>query len=79
MPTVVGVAFKKAGKVYHFGTNGLDLHEGMNVITHTKRGWKMGLVVTEPKEIKEEEIIGDFSEVERVATPEDIERVKTHP
>ncbi|MBR4748589.1 MAG: hypothetical protein IK083_03335 [Abditibacteriota bacterium] len=79
MPTVVGVAFKKAGKVYNFGTNGLELREGMNVIAHTKRGWKMGMVVTNPKEITEEEIIGDFCEVDRIATRADMEKVKRHP
>ena len=78
MPIVIGISFKKAGKVYHFGTNGLDVKEGMHVITETARGWKLGFVVSDPKEIDENEIIGTLKDIDRIANEADLQRAVTH-
>jgi len=78
MPIVVGVSFKKAGKIYYFGLNGLDIKEGDHVVTVTARGSKIGLVVNEPKEVTEDEIIGTLKDVERVATPADLVKDAQH-
>ena len=37
--TVVGVRFKKAGKIYYFDPSELELKPGMDVIVETVRGW----------------------------------------
>ncbi|HQE05276.1 MAG: stage 0 sporulation family protein [Tepidanaerobacteraceae bacterium] len=71
MVTVVGVRFKKAGKVYYFNPGGLDLAVGDKVIVETSRGVEYGEVVTGPKDVKEEDIITPLKDVMRKATPED--------
>ncbi|NLP14687.1 MAG: stage 0 sporulation family protein [Clostridium sp.] len=71
MVKVVGVRFKKAGKIYYFDPGDLviDLHE--NVIVETARGIEFGLVVVPNTEISEEEIVAPLKKVIRVATEED--------
>jgi cell fate regulator YaaT (PSP1 superfamily) len=38
MNTVVGVSFKKAGKIYYFDPGDLEIKKGDNVIVETARG-----------------------------------------
>ena len=49
MTTVIGVSFKRAGKMYYFDPNGLELHIGDKAIVETARGMECGDVVTEVK------------------------------
>lgn len=76
MITVVGVRFKKSGKIYYFDPNGLDIKSGYNVIVETVRGIEFGECVIGPKEIREEEIISPLKNVIRKATEEDVEKHK---
>ncbi|HHX22747.1 MAG: PSP1 domain-containing protein [Tepidanaerobacteraceae bacterium] len=76
MVTIVGVRFKKAGKVYYFNPGGLELSVGDKVIVETSRGIEYGEIVIGPKDVKEEDIIAPLKDVMRVATPEDEETVK---
>ena len=71
MTKVVGVRFRNAGKVYFFGPGEIELHAGMHVIVETARGVEMGTVMTEPKEVFEEEVIQPLKPVIRVATDAD--------
>jgi cell fate regulator YaaT (PSP1 superfamily) len=71
MVTVVGVRFKKAGKVYYFNPGSLDLSIGDKVIVETSRGVEHGEIVIGPKDVKEEDIIAPLKDVMREATPED--------
>ena len=73
MVTVIGVRFRRAGKIYYFAPNGFDIKLGDNVIVETARGVEYGNVVVAPKEIPEEEVIAPLKEVIRVATKEDDE------
>lgn len=69
MPTVVGVQFRPATKVYHFDPGDLtDLKEGDYVIVETAHGAEMGQVVFPPREVPEEEIVGQLKKVLRRAT-----------
>lgn len=45
MYEVVGVRFKKAGKIYYFDPNGLDIHDNEFVIVETVRGVEFGKAV----------------------------------
>ena len=76
MVTIVGVRFKKAGKVYYFNPGGLELSVGDKVIVETSRGIEYGEIVIGPKDVKEEDIIAPLKDVMRVATPEDEEAVR---
>ncbi|WP_427337708.1 PSP1 domain-containing protein [Caloranaerobacter sp. DY30410] len=74
MVTVVGVRFKKAGKIYYFDPAELEIKKNDYVIVETVRGVEFGQVVVGPKEVSEEEIISPLKPVIRVATEEDIEK-----
>jgi cell fate regulator YaaT (PSP1 superfamily) len=73
METVVGVRFKKAGKVYYFDPGKLEIFKTDKVILETARGVELGEVVVGPKEISEEEVVSPLKEVIRKATPKDME------
>ncbi|MDI6601363.1 MAG: stage 0 sporulation family protein [Thermoanaerobacteraceae bacterium] len=76
MVNVVGVRFKKAGKIYYFDPVDIDVVPGCNVIVETSRGVEFGEVVVGKKEIPEEEIITPLKPVLRLATEEDIAHQK---
>ncbi len=42
MAMVIRVRFKRASKLYDFDPAGLDLHNGMHVVTETARGVELG-------------------------------------
>jgi len=71
MITVVGVRFKKAGKIYYFDPDEIPVQKGDHVIVETSRGIEFGEVVVGPKEVTEEDIIAPLKKVLRVATEED--------
>ena len=56
MVKVVGVRFRNAGKIYFFGPGDLKLRAGMHVIVETARGVEMGTVMTDPRDVSEEEV-----------------------
>ncbi|MBB6218704.1 cell fate regulator YaaT (PSP1 superfamily) [Anaerosolibacter carboniphilus] len=71
MIPVVGIRFKKAGKIYYFDPDTIEIQKGQNVIVETSRGIEFGEVVVGPKEIHEEDIIHPLKKVLRIATEED--------
>ncbi|MGL4572997.1 MAG: PSP1 domain-containing protein [Clostridium sp.] len=74
MMKVVGVRFKKAGKIYYFGPNDLDIKKEDYVIVETARGIEFGQCVIGIKEVKEEDIIAPLKSVLRIASDEDIKK-----
>ena len=68
MVDVVGVRFKSVGKIYYFDPSGLEIKKGDNVIVETARGIEFGNVVLGKKEVKDEEIVREHSNV----LPQDI-------
>src|SRR5690606_34059156 len=73
MIRVVGVRFKKAGKVYYFDPGELTLSIGDQVVVETARGLELGEVVVRPKHVPEEDVAQPLRKVIRAATPEDVE------
>ena len=78
MVTVIGVRFRRAGKIYYFSPNEYDIKVGDNVIVETARGVEYGNVVIANKEISEEEVVAPLKEVIRVATVEDDEKERAN-
>lgn len=76
MIEVVGVRFKKAGKIYYFDPNNLDINAGNYVIVETARGIEFGECVIGIKEIPESDIIAPLKSVIRVVEKEDINKHK---
>jgi len=75
MHKVVGVRFKKAGKIYYFDPHDLELETGEYAIVETSRGVEYGKIVVGPKEVSEEDIVSPLKKVIRKATEEDAEKV----
>jgi cell fate regulator YaaT (PSP1 superfamily) len=71
MVKVVGVRFKKAGKVYYFDPDQFKIEAGANVIVETARGIEFGEVVIPLREVEDTEIVAPLKKVMRMATEED--------
>lgn len=71
MVKVVGIRFKKAGKVYYFAPGELDLAVNDKVIVETARGVEFGEVVIPLREVPEGEVVLPLKQVIRKATAED--------
>lgn len=73
MVNVIGVRFRKAGKIYYFDPADRDIENGDNVIVETARGIEYGKVVLGRRNIEDDKIIQPLKPVIRRATPEDDE------
>ena len=71
MKTIVGVKFKKPGKMYYFDPQDLELEVGTKVIVETALGDEYGEIMIGNKEIKEENITSPLKKVIRIATEKD--------
>ena len=73
MIKVVGVRFRRAGKIYYFapGAQEREMKVGTHVIVETARGVEYGTVLIAPRAVKEESIVQPLKPVIRVATKED--------
>ena len=57
MVNIVGVRFKKAGKIYYFDPLDLDINSDDAVIVETARGVEFGLISIGPKEVNETRVV----------------------
>ena len=71
MPTVVGIRFKKACKIYYFDPAESGVAKGDHAIVETARGVEYGEVVIGPREVDESSIVPPLKLVMRKATAED--------
>lgn len=78
MVDVIGIRFKKTGKIYYFDPNQLQLKPEMNVIVETVRGIEFGQVVIINKQIKKADVVLPLKKIIRIATEEDIETVSVN-
>ena len=76
MAEIVGVRFKRAGKVYYFDPAGIDLEGNDYVVVKTSRGLELGRVVISPKQVLTSEVPTPLKRVVRKAEPEDIKRAQ---
>ena len=73
MTVIIGVRFRKSGKVYYFAPDDLPIKKDDHVIVETARGIEYGLVVLGPREVTEDKVVQPLKSVIRIATPEDDE------
>lgn len=73
---VVGIRFKKAGKIYYFDPGELEINLNDRVIVETARGLEFGEVVVAPKWVGEEDVVPPLKSVIRIATEEDAKQVE---
>ena len=74
MTNVIGVRFRRAGKVYFFSPGKLEIRRGDNVIVETARGVEFGHVVAGPRKVEEEKITQPLKSVIRIANKDDYRR-----
>ncbi len=73
---VVGVRFKKAGKIYYFDPVDFILNEGEYVIVETVRGIEYGKVAGQIREVEENDVVLPLKKIIRPAQTEDLEKVE---
>jgi len=68
---VVGVRFKKAGKIYYFDPGELTIPDGEFVIVETVRGVEFGRVVINKKQVSGHDVVLPLKKVIRIAEQKD--------
>ncbi len=71
MQEIVGVRFKKLGKIYFFDPSGFNLEKNRSVIVETARGLELGEVAVSNRLIDEEKIVSPLKKVIRPANDDD--------
>lgn len=74
MVDIVGIRFKKAGRIYFFDPLSFDIKLDDAVIVETARGIELGVAASGRTSVRPEEIVNTLKPVIRLATPEDIAR-----
>ena len=72
MAMVIRVRFKRAAKLYDFDPNGLELHNGMSVVTETARGVELGECMSGVMDVPDERLILPLKPILRIATEQDL-------
>ena len=76
MKNIIGVRFKKLGKIYFFNPKGLKVRKGVKVIVETSQGEEYGEVVIPNRFIEDEKIVEPLKKVIRIANVKNAERKK---
>lgn len=76
MITIVGIRFKKAGKIYYFSPGHIDLNIHDGVIVETARGLEYGTVVIAPRDVADDSVVQPLKTVIRKATVKDEKQVE---
>ncbi len=76
MIEIIGIRFKKVGKIYYFAPGNIKANVGDKAIVETVRGVECGEVVIANRMIDDKLVTSELKEVIRLATPEDLETVK---
>ena len=71
MANIIGVRFKKAGKIYFFDPDGKQVVAGEHVIVETSMGMEYGEVVIANRQLPQEKIVAPLKKIIRVATGKD--------
>ena len=71
MKNIVGVRFKKLGKIYFFNPKNLYIRKGDKVIVETAQGEEYGEVVIANRKVEDEKIIEPLKKVIRIANGRD--------
>lgn len=74
MKNIIGVRFKKLGKIYFFNPKGLKVKKGDKVIIETSQGEEYAEVLIPNRYVEDEKIVAPLKKVLRIATSRDIKR-----
>jgi cell fate regulator YaaT (PSP1 superfamily) len=76
MAEIVGVRFKRAGKVYYFDPSSIEMEVNDFVVVKTARGLELGRVVIAPTQVVASEVTEPLKPVMRKAESADIKRAQ---
>jgi len=76
MVNIIGVRFKKAGKIYYFDPDGVKINKYTPVIVETARGIEYGITVITNRTISEKELTTPLKKVMRIANKDDTNKNK---
>ena len=76
MTDIVGIRFKRAGRIYYFDPAGIDLEVNDYVVVETSRGTEVGCVVISPKQVLASDISRPLKPVVRKAESKEVKRVQ---
>ena len=74
MKNIIGIRFKKLGKIYFFNPRGLKVKKGDKVIVETSQGEEYAEVLIPNRHVENDKIIEPLKKVLRIATYKDIKR-----
>lgn len=72
MKKIIGVRFKRLGKIYFFDPKWLEVKKGESVIVETAQGEEIAEVVVPNRMIEEDKIVTPLKKVLRLASPRDL-------
>ena len=76
MKTIVGVRFRKPGKVYFFDPGYIQLNLKDKVVVETSMGEDVGEVVINKREMPEEKLTTDLKKIIRLANNKDLKKLE---
>ncbi len=71
MIEVIGIRFKKAGKIYYFDPGEMTIAKDDYVIVETVKGIEFGKVVIANRQVDKEDVVLPLKKVKRIATVKD--------
>ncbi len=74
LKNIVGIRFKKLGKIYFFNPKEIKLQKGDKIIVETSQGEEYAEVLIPNRYVEDEEIVAPLKKVLRIATNKDIKR-----
>ena len=74
LKNIVGIRFKKLGKIYFFNPKEIKLQKGDKIIVETSQGEEYAEVLVPNRYVEDEEIVAPLKKVLRIATNKDIKR-----
>ena len=74
MKNIIGIRFKKLGKIYFFNPKGLKVKKGDKVIVETTQGEEYAEVLIPNRYVEDDKIVAPLKKVLRIATYKDTKR-----
>lgn len=76
MKRIIGVRFKRLGKIYFFDPKWLEVKKGENVVVETSQGEEIAEVVVPNRMIEEDKVVAPLKKVLRLASPRDLKHAE---
>ena len=74
MKNIIGVRFKRLGKIYFFNPGGLKVQKGTKVIVETSQGEEYGEVIISNRVVEDNKIVSPLKKIIRIANAKDHKR-----